>query len=92
MTWNRALRRFETWWFRSLPAAGLVGYTVWCVADGWFRGPFEWQRFSQVMAPVSLAAALWCAWQGIKEYRKVKAEEGQNESPGGRPPESGSAG
>lgn len=78
--------------FWLLPAAGLVGYTAWCVADGWFRGPYEWQRFSQVMAPVSLAVALWCVWQGLKEYRKVKAEEEQKKNTSDGPPESGREG
>jgi hypothetical protein len=45
------------------------------VADGWFRPGYSSQLFSQAMAPVSLVVAFWCLWQGIKEYRKVKAEE-----------------
>ena len=78
--------------FWLLPAAGLVGYAAWCVADGWFRPGYTSQGFSQAMAPVSLAAALWCAWQGLKEYRQAKAEEEKKASGGGATPEGGSEG
>jgi hypothetical protein len=78
--------------FWLLPAAGLVGYSAWCVADGWFRSVYTSQLFNQVMAPVSLAAALWCARQGIKEYRKVQAEEKKKENSSGEPPEDGREG
>ena len=75
--------------FWLIPTLGLVGYSAWCVADGWFRPGYPSQLFSQVMAPVALAVALWCLWQGIKEYRKVQAEEEQQERSSGGPPENG---
>ncbi len=75
--------------FWLLPAAGLLGYSAWCVADGWFRSVYTSQLFNQVMAPVTLAASLWCVWQGLKEYRKVKAAEEQKNHPSGDPPPNG---
>jgi hypothetical protein len=62
-------------------------YGLWCVYDGWFNEGYEHVDFSRAAAFVSFAAALYCLWRGIKEYRAVSAgaaEQG-TESPGDGP-------
>ena len=63
--------------FWGVPTVGLLGFGIACINDGWFRADFPKAEFNRWVTPIVFLAALWCAREGWKEYRRVKQKVAQ---------------